>query len=118
MNIDEQIKKLNIENLIWVINIAISIFNIYGDELIKDSIRKKDMRKDLLAKKVFSIILIVTLIIYIYFFKRNYNDLEKHKTDKKYKVRLLGSVFAIASILCFLYFQLKSRTVSDSLSNV
>lgn len=115
---EEQIKRLSFENFIWVVFIIISALDIYGDELVKKYIRENDKVADVKAKKVFFYILIITVIIYIYFFIRNYYDFKKHPQEDEYKVRLLGSIFILVGSICLLYFQLKTSTVTESPSNV
>lgn len=113
----ELINQLTFENYIWIIFIIISIGNIVGDELIKSSIIEHDKQKDALAKNIFSISLIITIIIYIYFLGRNYKDYEKHH-NKTYEIRLLGSILMLSGILCFLYFQIKTTTNNDTVSSI
>lgn len=114
----ETINRLTLENYIWAIFILISIGNIVGDELIKHSITEHDKEKDSLAKNIFIISLIVTLILYFYFMKRNYQDYQDHKDDTAYEIRFFGSVLTIVGVLCFLYFQVKTTTSSDSVSSI
>ncbi len=112
------IKRLNFENFIWVIFIIISILDIYGDELIKKSIRENDVNSDLKAKKIFTIILYVSILAYIYFLIRNYYDYKKHPQSDLYYIRLFGSILVLTGSICFLYFQIKSTRVTSSPSNV
>lgn len=113
----ETINRLTFENYIWVIYILISIGNIVGDELIKNSITTHDQKKDSLAKNIFTISLIITIIIYLYFLDRNYKDYQSHHNNT-YEIRLLGSILTFTGILCFLYFQIKTTTSSDSVSSI
>ena len=53
MNNENIIKRLSFENVIWAIYIVIALFNIYGDELIKESITLNDKEKDKEAKDIF-----------------------------------------------------------------
>ena len=117
-NNGEKIKGLTLENYIWGIYIIIAFVNIYGDELIKKSIVQKDAEANKKAMKIFRIIIIINIIIYIYFLKRNYKDLEKHNYDEAYAVRVLGSVLVLDGTLCFFYFQSKITVDADSLSNI
>ena len=114
----EEIKRLTFENYIWGVYIVIAICNIYGNELIKKSIKENDRVSNKKAMIIFKAILIATLIIYLYFLKRNYNDLKKNNYDSKYMIRLIGSILVFAGTICFLYFQDSISVESDSLSNV
>lgn len=114
----ETINRLTFENYIWIIFIIIAIGNIVGDELIKKSITEHDKEKDSLAKNIFIISLIVTLLIYFYFLSRNHHDYQIHKGDTDYEIRFFGSIFTVVGVLCFLYFQIKTTTSSDSVSSI
>lgn len=115
---EETIKRLSFENYIWVIYIFIAIGNIVGDELIKKSIIEHDEASDKLAKNIFTISLVITVIIYLYFLARNYSDKEKHQDDDVYEIRFIGSIFLIVGILCFLYFQIKTSYSNDTVSSI
>lgn len=115
---NEIINRLTFENYIWGIYILIAIANIVGDELIKSSITKHERDKDTMAKNIFTISLIITIIIYIYFLSRNYQDYQRHKNNKAYEIRFFGSILMISGILCFLYFQIKTTTTTDTVSSI
>lgn len=115
---EEMVKRLNFENLIWVIFIVISILDIYGDELIKKEILYNDKISGNKANKLFLGITSFSILIYIYFLIRNYSDCKKNNYETHYEVRLLGSIFVLVGTLCFLYFQIKNTEPNDSLSNV
>lgn len=112
------IKQLTFENYIWVIYIIISLFSIFGDELIKKSIIDQDDYANELARTIFFIILIVSLVVYIYFLVRNYNDFKNNPNSSAYRVRFLGSVLVYIGTICFLYFFIKTSYVTESLSNL
>ena len=114
---DEIINRLNFENLIWVSFIIISILDIYGDELIKKSVKNSDKQCRQKANKIFLGITLFSILIYSYFLMRNYNDCKIHHNES-YQVRLIGSIFIITGTICFLYFQLTTTYQNDSPSNV
>lgn len=114
---EETIKRLNFENLIWVCFIIIASLDIYGDELIKKSITSSDKNCRKRANKLFIGITMFSILIYIYFLMRNYNDCKKHNNES-YQVRLVGSIFILTGTICFLYFQLTTTYQNDSPSNV
>lgn len=116
-NLNETIKRLNFENIIWICFIIISILDIYGDELIKKSLKSNDKNCRKKANKLFLGINLFSILIYIYFFIRNYDDYKKYKNES-YNVRLIGSIFILTGTICFLYFQLTTLYQNDSPSNV
>lgn len=116
-NVENMVKRLNFENFIWVCFIVISIFDIYGDELIKKELRSNDKTAAKKANKVFLRVTAFSVLIYIYFLLRNYDDYKKHHT-KSYEIRLMGSIFILFGTLCLLYFQYTNKKDIDSPSNI
>ena len=105
-----KLKQLNFEDLIWIIFIFLSVANIYGDKLEKDYIKTHDKKIEKNANVIFEIILIVSFFIYLYFFQRNYRDYKKASKEKQklLTIKLLGSSFFLAGIICLIYFQSKN----------
>ena len=118
MNTDsELIKRLNFENIIWLIFIIVSIVDIDGDELIKKSVRLGDDESKKKATNLFLIVALISILVYIYFFYRNYTDYKKYKNDN-YLIRLIGSILILAGTFCLLYFQISSSQNDNLPSNV
>ena len=115
MKKEQIIKRLTFENYIWIVFIIISILDIYGDELIKKGIINNNTDPINKANKLFLGITSFSLLIYIYFLIRNYNDYCYYKNNK-YKIRLLGSTLVLLGTICFLYFQVTNKDSTDSLS--
>lgn len=116
-DVEDMVKRLNFENLIWIVFIIVAAFDIYGDELIKKGLTQNDQQARQKANKVFIIVTLISVFIYLYFFYRNYTDYKKYH-NKSYEVRLIGSILFLAGILCLLYFQTTTTNSTDSLSNV
>lgn len=114
---ENTIKRLNFENFIWVVFIVVSLLDIYGDELIKKSLREHDQQSQERATNLFLGITIVSFFLYCYFLARNYSDYQKFK-NKSYEVRFIGSILILAGTICFLYFQLTTKNQQDSPSNI
>lgn len=117
---DDEIKRLDFENIIWVLFIITSLLNIFGDNLEKDYLINKDSRKEIAAKKIFIFNLLVALGVYLYFFIRNYSTMIDKKGTKEYQlnqIRVFGSLLFIIGTLCLLYFQLEDIN-SIGVSNV
>lgn len=108
--VQNEINRLNLEDYVWVIFIIISLANIYGDKLEKDYLRTNNKKFEDNANVIFEIVLLVTFLIYIYFWVRNYKAFAKACANEKrlYIIKLLGSSFLIAGVLCLLYFQTKN----------
>ena len=116
-DVEEMIKRLSFENWIWVGFIIISALDIYGDEEIKKGLTTHDKEKLNKANQLFLILSYITLLIYIYFFIRNYHDYQKHKT-KTYEIRLIGSILFLIGTFCLIYFQKNNTAPTDSPSNI
>lgn len=116
LNIKNEINQLNFENFLWLIFIIIAILNITADNDEKEYLKTKNNIYKNKANKIFNITLKITFLIYIYFFIRNFNAYEKSslKEKKLYAIKLLGSSFLIAGILCLIYFQNKNSSFIGS----
>ena len=108
----DDIKRLDFEDFLWIVNIVLSVLNIFGDNCDKNYLKTHDDNWKHNASKIFKITVIVSLFIYLYFFIRNYHDYEKCSENDKnlYLIRLFSSVFFITGTLCLLYFQLNIKS--------
>lgn len=117
MNNTEQVIDLNIDEFIWVVFIFLSILNICGDELEKKCIISDDNNKKELAKKIFTITVFISLLIYIYFANRNYKNIKKAKLNngdtKLLELRFLGSILVVVGVILLLYFQINSSSANN-----
>lgn len=116
-DVENIVKRLRFEDFIWISFIVISILDIYGDSLIRKSLLKKDQEANKKANHLFLGIVSFSILIYVYFFVRNYADYKKYKT-KSYEVRLVGSSLVLLGTFCLLYFQLTNTREIDSASVV
>lgn len=111
-----EIKRLKFEDFLWVIFIILSILNIIGDHNEKEFLETNNAIFETNSNKIFEFTLIITLLIYIYFFMRNYDAYKKasHKDKELYLVKILGSSLLIAGIICLLFFQTKQSSFIGS----
>lgn len=105
--ITSEINRLKFEDFLWVVFAILCLINVYGDCNDKEYLKTHNntFRKN--SNKIFEFTLIVTFLIYIYFFIRNYKAYVKATEEEKrlYVIKVLGSAFLIAGVLCLLYFQ-------------
>ena len=80
-DIEEMVKRLSFENLIWIGFIITSALDIYGDEIIKKGLVTNDKNARKKANKLFLGISFFSILVYIYFLMRNYNDYQKKKKE-------------------------------------
>lgn len=116
-NDDELIKRLNFENIIWLTFIVVSALDIYGDELIKKSVRENDTNSQRKSENLFLFVSLISILVYIYFLYRNYSDYKKYE-NKLYGIRLLASCLILVGTLLLFYFQINVNNNSDLPSNV
>ena len=113
---NEEINRLEFENILWLIFAIVCLLNIVGDYEEEMYIKNNDYKYKNKANKVFELTLSVTFLIYVYFAIRNYNALNKASDEMKslYEIKLLGSIFLIAGVVCLLYFQFNQKNFIGS----
>jgi NADH:ubiquinone oxidoreductase subunit 2 (subunit N) len=111
-----KINRLNFEDFLWIIFVFLSILNIYGNNFDKEYLKTNNKSYQNNANKVFEFTLIITFLIYSYFFIRNYSAYKECNEEEKqlYVIKVLGSSFLIAGIVCLIYFQSTQRTFIGS----
>lgn len=115
-NAYKEIQRLNFEDLLWIIFALLSLLNVYGDYDLKKYIESHDNEYKSESDKIFTLTLIVTFFIYVYFFLRNYKVYEQVLENQKklYSIKVLGSIFLIVGIVFLLYFQRKQTSFTGS----
>ncbi len=100
-------QELDVEDILLIIYIILTLLNLYGNYNSKIYLQTDDVNYKLTSNKIFRFTLSVTLLIYIYFFIRNYNSYKNVGCIQKglYSTKVFGTIFLIAGILCLLYFQ-------------
>jgi len=105
----KELKRLNFEDIISFIFIICSVLNLIGNNNQKKYLLYSDKRYEDKANNLYIIGLILTFLIYIYFFYRNtrmYNN-KDNPTDKDL-IKLTGSFLYVIGVLCLLYFQVNN----------
>lgn len=75
-NVWSEIRRLNFEDLLWIIFIVTSILNIIGNDYQKRYVVSNNENYENMANNIYVFILIIVLFIYLYFFNRNYKMYE------------------------------------------
>ena len=106
-NIIEELKRLWFEDLLWIIFGILCFINVYGDNIQEKNLYINSSVLEKKSNDVFTSTLIITFLIYIYFFIRNYNSYKNASNEQKrlYTLKILGSSFLIAGVICLIYFQ-------------
>lgn len=118
----DRLKKIEIENFVWLIYIGIIILSFYANEKEKKFI----INNDEISKKEYQNLLIliftILLIIYIYFTKDSYNDiknLNNNDSDKKKiltKASFIGSALILMSGIIFLLIAILDEEIDTEIA--
>ncbi len=112
----DELKRLNFEDFIWFLFATLAFLNIFGNYNSKEYIITNNEKYKYKSSKIFEFTLTITLLIYGYFFIRNYNSFINVSNNNKelYMIKLLGTSFLIAGIVCLIYFQIKQDSFLGS----
>lgn len=110
-NIEKELRRLRFEDMLWIIFAILSFINVYGDNIQEKNLYINSSILEKKSNDVFIFTLIITFLIYIYFFIRNYNSYKEVPEKQKdiYTIKILGSSFLIAGIICLIYFQTNNK---------
>lgn len=113
---NDDLKRLDFENILWIVFIGLGILNIVADNYQKDFISSKNKYSENAANKIFLFILVISFIIYIYFLLRNFNAYERVSEKEKeiFSIKVFGSIFFVVGVLCLIYFQLNQTNFIGS----
>lgn len=112
----EEINRLNFEDFLWLLFAVLCFANIYGDYNEKEYLNTNLNIFKNNSNKIFEFTLIITFLIYCYFFLRNYEAYKQASAAEKklYYIKVLGSALLISGILCLIYFQTKQASFIGS----
>ena len=112
-NMNEQLRMLKNENLIWIIYIFISISAIVSNHFEK----QYDLTNDSEAYKKFKTIITIAFFIYLYFFITIFGKLKKvRKYTKKYhltQAQLLGALLFLIGGLIYLIVEISEQEEAE-----
>lgn len=117
-NIDkERVTELVIDEWIWVVFIILSALNIGGDELEKKYCYHHDEQIKKRSKKIFTITVFCSFLIYLYLAIKNCKKYQKLKLNNQdtniISTRCLGSLLVVIASFLFLTAQLKDKTPTN-----
>lgn len=109
-----KINELEFEKILWVIFIFISALNIYGDNLEELFLKYNDIQSEKISKTIFIFTIAISLLIYLYFVYRNYNNYQKDKSKNINTnldlIRLAGSILIVIGVIFILYYEVNEKT--------
>ncbi len=98
--LNNKLKELKIEEIIWITYIGIIILSFYSNNLERKYFINNDIKSKDKYQKIMILIFSILIIVYLYFLKDSYDSLKKiYVNDKKYKLNLLSF---ISSLLIFI----------------
>lgn len=111
-SINKEIETLKFENLIWIIFAFLAILNIYGDVCEENYLTNHSIYFKQKANDIFRITIVASLIIYMYFFSKNFNLYKQATADNIVLCRLkaFGSLLFIIATILLIYVQRKETS--------
>lgn len=107
---NNEIRRLDFENILWIIFIILSILNIVSNNNQKEYVKSYNQYYEDKANNISIFVLSIVLLIYLYFFLRNYtmysNKMNIGKVTNEDLIKVLGSLFFVIGTICLLYFQI------------
>ena len=98
-DIEDRLKKIDIENYIWVIYIGIIILSWYANSKEKKYLIYNDLKSRKEYQNLMIFIFTILLIVYYYFTKDSYNDIKGLSEEDSIKKKNLTYISFIVSLL-------------------
>lgn len=100
--LNNKLKEINIENMIWVLYIGIIILSYYSNYLEKKYFINKDIKSKNEYRKIIIIIFSILVIVYFYFLNDSYQGIKELNINDSKKKKDLVYLSFIASLLIFI----------------
>jgi len=97
--LNDKLKQLKIEDFIWVIYIFIIFLSWYSNSLERKYFIYNDLESKEKYRKIIIFIFSILIIVYLYFLKDSFNDLQSLNFDDSNKKKKLIYLSFIASLL-------------------
>ena len=117
-----RIRKIDVENWVWVIYIFIIIFSFIANKKEKEYILYGDENSKIEYQKLMTIIFTVLVIIYYYFTKSSYEDVinlnisDSFKKKRLTNLSFIGSMLVLISGIIFLYIIINDDNLDTEIS--
>lgn len=105
----DRLRELQIDEIIWVIFITISIINIIGDEFEKKYCTTKNPSSLNTSKNIFTFTLFASLVVYCYILYTRVQKLNRNPNNPLTKQRLFASILVVVASIINLSCQIKDR---------
>ncbi len=100
--LNNKLKEINIENMIWVLYIGIIILSYYSNYLEKKYFINKDIKSKEEYRKIIIIIFSILVLVYFYFLNDSYQGIKELNINDSKKKKDLVYLSFIASLLIFI----------------
>ena len=120
--INNKLKELNIEDMIWIIYIGIIIISYYSNNLERNYFLNKNIKSKEEYRKIMILIFSILILVYFYFLNDSYNGIKNLQlSDNKEKVDLtylsfIASLLIFISGIIFLYIAVKDEDLNVELA--
>ena len=120
--LNDKLKELKIEDFIWFIYIFIILLSWYSNTLERKYFINNDLESKEKYRKIMIFIFSVLIIVYLYFLKDSYKDLQNLNDNDSPKTKSLIYLSFIASFLIvisgviFLYIAIEDKDLNVELA--
>jgi len=119
--IENRLKDIKIEELIWIIYLGIIFLSFYSNNLEKDYFVNNNEEAKEKYRKIMILIFSILVIVYLFFFKDSYDDIKKINNcdeDKRKKVIIsfIASTLILISGILFLYLSINDENLDVELA--
>ena len=92
--LNDDIRRLNFEDYVWIVFVFLCFLNIYGNQLEKIFLRTNNPYFQRKSNSYYIIALVIVFLIYSYFITRNLYQFHKASPQDKalYSIKVLGSI--------------------------
>ena len=122
IDIEDRLKKIDIENYIWVIYIGIIILSWYANSKEKRYLIYNDIKSKKEYQNLMIFIFIILLIVYYYFTKDSYNDIRNLNEEDSIKkknltyISFIGSLLILISGMLFLFIAIVDDNIDTEIA--
>ena len=120
--LNDKLKQLKIEDFIWLIYIFIIFMSWYSNTLERKYFIYNDIESKEKYRKIMIFIFSILIVVYLYFLKDSYSDLQNinnydtPKTKSLVYLSFIASFLIVISGIIFLYIALEDRDLNVELA--
>lgn len=120
MDINSRLKKIDIENFIFIVYFGIILLSLYSNSLEKKYLIYKDENAKVKYRNILILIFIIAVIVYIYYFYDSYKSSKEISSNvdvnKFNQLSFIASTLVLISGLIFLYIAYSDKDLNVELA--